>query len=242
MATQTLFNDVDVAELYARHRDGVDQSFIDHVADAIGPAGRLVDIGAGIGGPAASFRDRGHDVIAVEPSVPMISIGRRRYPDLTFVRAAGERLPFSDDSFDAATALYVLHHTDDPEAVLAEARRLVRPDGRIVVASGNADCARNRFFRHYFPTLAPDLPDHHEIGVYGRAARLRIVDVRHVPHWVYPNRRVDADYVNMVRTDMFAALRGLDPDTFDAGIERLRADVGRPIPPAKATLVVFGRT
>lgn len=240
MGTTTLFNEVEVAEAYARHRDTTDKRFIDQIADLLGPPGFLVDVGAGIGGPARRLIDRGFRVVAVEPSPAMIAVGRDRLPPLTYVQAVGEAMPLPDTSFDAATVLYVLHHCDDPEELLREAKRVVRPGGRIVVVSGSEDCARQRFFSEYFPTLRPDLPDTHELSVYARAAGLDVVDVQKVDHWVYPNRAVDEAYCRMVSTEMFAALRSLNEPEFRRGLARLRADVGRPIPPSEATLVVCG--
>jgi SAM-dependent methyltransferase len=242
MTTQTLFNDVEVAELYARHRGEVDQDFIDDIAASCGPAGRLLDIGAGTGGPAACLQDRGFDVVCVEPSPEMISEGRRTYPGLNYVRAAGEDVPLRDATFDAATVLYVLHHVDDPEAVLAQARRLIRPDGRVVVATGDSTCDRQRFFQRYFPTLHPDLPGAEEVSVYARAAGLDVIESRTVDHWIYPHRQLDEAYLRMVRTQMFATLRDLAPDEFHDGLKRLQADAGRPIPPSKAVLVVLRRS
>jgi ubiquinone/menaquinone biosynthesis C-methylase UbiE len=55
----------------------------------------------------------------------------------------GERLPFVDGSFELAATLRTLHHTPHPELLLSELRRVVRADGRLLVAD----------------QLAPDDPD-----------------------------------------------------------------------------------
>ncbi len=55
------------------------------------------------------------------------------YPT-TDVLAIGERLPFADESFDAALSLVVLEHVRDPFRCAAEIGRVVKPGGRIYVA------------------------------------------------------------------------------------------------------------
>jgi demethylmenaquinone methyltransferase/2-methoxy-6-polyprenyl-1,4-benzoquinol methylase len=48
-----------------------------------------------------------------------------------FVLGQGERLPFADATFDALTVTYLLRYVDDPEAVVAELVRVVRPGGTV---------------------------------------------------------------------------------------------------------------
>jgi len=242
MTTATLFDDVEVAAAYADHRGIADETFMDEVARSLGaPSGLVADIGAGTGTPATALAARGYDVIAVEPSPAMIAEGIRRCPDVAFVRGVAEDLPLPDTSCDGVLLLYVLHHTEDPEAVLAEARRVARPAGRVIVVSGSHDCARQRLFSSYFPILAPDLPDAEEISIYARAAGLRLTGVRAVEHWVYPNRTIDDAYIRMVSTEMFAALRRLHEAEFAEGLSRLRADLGQPLPPARVSLLTLER-
>ncbi|VVB95355.1 Ubiquinone/menaquinone biosynthesis C-methyltransferase UbiE [uncultured archaeon] len=40
---------------------------------------------------------------------------------------------FKDGEFDAITLLYALHHTSNPEIVIGEVKRILKPDGRIVM-------------------------------------------------------------------------------------------------------------
>lgn len=239
MPTATLFNDIEVARTYAQHRGVVDRAFLAEVARSLGTRdGVVADVGAGTGAPAAELVRRGYDVVAIESSPAMIA---NRRAGVRFVQGDAESLPLRDGSCDGVVLLYVLHHTEDPEIALSEARRVLAPGGRVVVASGANGCARQRLFAGYFPTLAPDLPDADEIGVYARAAGLHVTDVRTVDYWVYPQRTVDAAYVRMVSTEMFAVLRSLNADEFDAGLARLRSDLGRPLPPAQVSLLSLER-
>lgn len=241
MATSTIFDSLEIADRYARHRDVTDEAFMDVVASVLPAGGRVADVGAGCGAPAEALRRRGHDVVAVEPSPAMVARGRDRHVRVPFVRGTGEDLPLGSASCGSAVLLYVLHHVEDPERVLAECRRVVRPGGRVVAVTGNTACSRQRLFAGYFPTLVPDLPDADEVALYGRAAGLSVADVVTVPHWPYPNRVIDDAYVEMVSTEMFSPLRELNPIEFTDGVVRLKRDLGLPLPPAEASLVVFDR-
>ena len=52
-------------------------------------------------------------------------------------QAHAETLPFPSESFDAVVLTEVIEHVDDPDAVLAEARRVLKPDGRCLVSAPN---------------------------------------------------------------------------------------------------------
>ena len=78
----------------------------------------LADIGAGRGFISLGLMQRGHEVTPID-----VRDGSR----VSSVRPVvydGERLPFADDRFDFALLLTVLHHTPDPDRILAEASRV----------------------------------------------------------------------------------------------------------------------
>jgi ArsR family transcriptional regulator len=95
------------------------------------------DLGCGTGQVAelvAPFVDR---VIAIDASREMLQAARTRLRGIDNVevrRGALEHLPLDDDQLDAAMVFLVLHHVADPGLVLAEAARVVRPGGRVLVA------------------------------------------------------------------------------------------------------------
>lgn len=88
--------------------------------DALGDAQTVLNVGAGAG----SYEPRDREVTAVEPSTVMIA--QRPVGAAPAVLASAERLPFPDDSFDAAMAIITIHHWDDVDAGLREMRRVAR--------------------------------------------------------------------------------------------------------------------
>jgi ubiquinone/menaquinone biosynthesis C-methylase UbiE len=97
--------------------------------------GRVLEIGVGTG---LSFSHYPADVelVGVEPSAPMLRRAKRRaaelHKDVTLVHAAAEELPFEDGSFDTVVNLAVLCSVRDQGRALAEARRVLRPGGRLL--------------------------------------------------------------------------------------------------------------
>jgi ubiquinone/menaquinone biosynthesis C-methylase UbiE len=102
---------------------------------------RLLDLGAGMGGFAVAAALAGAQVTACEYNPAYCRIvelrAARHGLRLPVFNAAGERLPFPDHSFDAATAWDVLEHVQDPRAVLAELARVLRPGGHALITAIN---------------------------------------------------------------------------------------------------------
>ena len=100
-------------------------------AAGIGPDTRVLDVGAGTGvGTRRLVELAGADrVTAVEPSPPFVEALRHRFPGVDVRQASAESLPFDDDVFDAALAQLVFNFTADPDAGVAELRRVTRPGG-----------------------------------------------------------------------------------------------------------------
>jgi len=110
---------------------------------ALGDAQTVLNVGAGTG----SYEPPGRDVTAVEPSAVMRA--QRPADAAPCVAAVAERLPFEDQSFDAAMAFATIDHWQDPIAGLREMRRVAR---RVVAFTYDAsDPDRFWLNRDYLP-------------------------------------------------------------------------------------------
>jgi SAM-dependent methyltransferase len=108
---------------------------------ALGDARTVLNVGAGTG----SYEPSGREVTAVEPSALMRA--QRPTGAAPCVGAVAERLPFEDQSFDAAMAVSTVHHWQDPIAGLREMRRVAR---RVVVFTH--DCGETGWLRRFWLT------------------------------------------------------------------------------------------
>lgn len=97
----------------------------------LGAGTRLLDSGAGVGGPA-EYAARTYDVVPVlaEPMEGACRAAKRLF-DRPVVVADGLALPVADAAFDAAWSLGVLCTIDDKRTYLDELRRSVAPGGAV---------------------------------------------------------------------------------------------------------------
>lgn len=93
----------------------------------------VLDLAAGTGTSSEPLADAGVLVVPCDLSEGMLSVGKRRRPDLPFVAGDALHLPFADESFDAVTISFGLRNVPDVPAALAEMLRVTRPGGRLVV-------------------------------------------------------------------------------------------------------------
>ena len=104
----------------------------------IPPGGIALDVGSGPGNVTAALgRAAGQDGLAlgVDISEPMLARAVRAEagPQVGFLRADAQRLPFREETFDAVVSIAMLQLIPKPTAALAEMARVLRPGGRMAV-------------------------------------------------------------------------------------------------------------
>jgi ubiquinone/menaquinone biosynthesis C-methylase UbiE len=103
------------------------------------PGDHVVDVGCGAGRAVAEMLQRGLRVTGVDRSKAMTTHARSRFPRADFQCAFAEELPFADESLLGYRAERVYSHIHDPRPALAEARRVLAPGGRFVLADVEND-------------------------------------------------------------------------------------------------------
>jgi ArsR family transcriptional regulator len=107
------------------------------IAGLLDSAWVVGDLGCGTGQLAAALAPFVARVLAVDRSGDMLQATRRRvreWPNVDARRGELESLPIESAALDAATLILVLHHVAAPASVLAEAARVLRPGGRVLIA------------------------------------------------------------------------------------------------------------
>jgi SAM-dependent methyltransferase len=119
------------AEAYDRFFEPITSRVIGDLLDAaeVGTGTRVLDVATGPGYVAAAAAERGAAPVGVDGAGAMVELASGRHPELTFVRAPAEELPFDDGEFDAAVANFLLLHVAEPERVTAELVRVLAPGG-----------------------------------------------------------------------------------------------------------------
>lgn len=158
----------------------VERVLVDTLPENIGD---LLDIGTGTGRMLQLFGGRVGRAIGVDSSRDMLAVARAN------IEAVGLRnclvrqgdmysLPWADGSFDAVTIHQVLHYADRPAAAIAEAARVLRPGGRLVVVD---------FAPHDVESLRSDAAHRRlgfadqEVAEWCRGAGLQPGSARHLP-------------------------------------------------------------
>jgi SAM-dependent methyltransferase len=204
---------------YRTHRRP-DPRWAARINAALGDAPRIVDVGAGTG----SYEPPDRFVVAMDASAVMLG----QHPGARRLRGAAEQLPFPDDSFDAAMAIFTVHHWRDVGAGLAELQRVAR---RQVILTFDNEMEGRFWLSDYVPAM---LQQEHSWaatieGVTGPLGTDH-VEVLPVPHdcidgfmaayWRRPERYLDPD----VRA-CISGLALLAPADIEPGMARLAADI-----------------
>lgn len=112
----------------------------DRIRDAIRGFSRHLDIGCSAGTFIGTLDD-GHQSLGIDLAAAQIDYARQRHggPNRRFDAVPAGPLPYDDGAFDAVTIIELIEHLppDDNRVLLAEAARVLRPGGRLVVSTPN---------------------------------------------------------------------------------------------------------
>jgi len=95
---------------------------------------RVLDIGCGTGVVTAAAAARGARATGADMAEGMLAYARERHPELEFVAADAETLPFEAAAFEAVVASLVVNHLPAPPRAVGEFARVLAPGGRVAIA------------------------------------------------------------------------------------------------------------
>lgn len=116
--------------------------YLPRVVDFNGYANRFVlDLGCGVGNDLSRFTRGGARVVGVDLAPHSIELAKRNYSqrglDGDFAVMDGENLALGDGLFDLVYCHTVLHFTPDPEAMVREIHRVLKPGGEAIIMTVN---------------------------------------------------------------------------------------------------------
>lgn len=101
---------------------------------------RVLDVACGEGYGSSLLAEMAASVVGVDISAEAVGHARRRYShqaNLEFVEASCDRMPFPDASFDVAVSFETIEHIHTQAEFIAELKRVLRPDGILILSSPN---------------------------------------------------------------------------------------------------------
>ena len=106
------------------------------------PAPRVLEIGSGTGNFLVAAATRGTNIVGIDIAMRWLHVSRRRFldrglPTPPLVCCCAESLPFRDGQFDRVVSAATLEFVRDPDQALAEAARVLRDDGSILLNTAN---------------------------------------------------------------------------------------------------------
>jgi ubiquinone/menaquinone biosynthesis C-methylase UbiE len=195
------------------------------------PGDRLADIGGGTGNYAFALEAEGWKPVVFDRSPEMLAFAAQK--GLATIAAAAEELPVADESFDAATLVSMLHHVADPSAALSEARRILRPEGRLVVMVFTREDIHDLWFLDYFPSTrawmqASHLPIADLLAMLPGGQRREIVledlnDASLAALAAHPEKVLERQW--RTQTSYFERLQRDHPAELEAGLRQLASEV-----------------
>jgi SAM-dependent methyltransferase len=136
----------DGASGYERNFAGYTAMYADEMLDllAVGDSTRLLDVAAGTGATTLRAAARGAAVIAIDFAPGMVELAAAAlraggFEGSTAAVMDGQALDLPDDHVDAAVSMFGLMFFPDPGAGMRELRRVVRPGGRVGIATWDLD-------------------------------------------------------------------------------------------------------
>jgi ubiquinone/menaquinone biosynthesis C-methylase UbiE len=149
--------------LFGRRGRRLRESFADDLGLQAGD--RVLDVGCGTGRLAITFAGRvapSGSVAGIDPAPEMIkratSRARKHQVPVAFQVAFAQRLPFPNATFDAVACTLALHHVaeDDQQSAVQEMHRVLKPDGRLLIAEFDQGHGPHALLRW----LRPSAPEH----------------------------------------------------------------------------------
>jgi SAM-dependent methyltransferase len=206
-----------------------------------------MDIGGGTGNYSQALKEDGWQPLVVDREPAMLAQAKAK--GLETLEADAQELPLPDESADAAMLVSMLHHVEEQPKAIAEARRILRPQGRLVLMGWSLEDLEGQWMADYWPSTRAWTAESHPplerlLDLMPGARRLEIVyrdleDGSLAALSAFPDKMADPSWHR--QTSYFERLARDHPEELEDGLERLRRDLKNgtaPSTPGTASVLV----
>jgi ubiquinone/menaquinone biosynthesis C-methylase UbiE len=206
---------------------GVEQALIAFVGQNL--QGRVLEVGCGTGHWLRVLSARGVRVAGVDASMRMLACAQAQERG-ALVHGLADQLPWTANSFSHLFCVNAFHHFQNKEWVLAEARRVLQPGGRMMTIGLDPHTGIDRWYiyEYFEPALEVDKGRYaasHQIRDWMHAAGFidrTTHEVQHLPTRLSARIALEQGRLEKAATSQLSLLTD---EQYDLGIDRIRTDI-----------------
>jgi len=192
----------------------------------------ILEVGCGTGHWLEALQAPGRRLTGLDYSAGMLARAQRHVQDVTLIRGTAEALPLPARSFDRVFCINALHHFRDKPAFLAEARRMLRPGGKLLSVGLDPHRGQDRWhvYDYFTESLTIDKQRYPSSGVlreWMRVAGFADCTTQEVEYWSSRVPAREAFAQGRLEKAATSQLSVLTDEEYEQGIRRIREDMER---------------
>jgi ubiquinone/menaquinone biosynthesis C-methylase UbiE len=144
-----------IAEVYDSRYERSDYSPVLRLLLEFARGGKcILEVGCGTGQWLSELANYGHHLIGLDPSRNMLKTAMEKMRQPLIIQGCAEAMPFRTEMFDRLFCINAFHHFSQQERFLAEARRVLRNRGGILIVGLDPHTGLDRWWIYdYFPQV-----------------------------------------------------------------------------------------
>jgi ubiquinone/menaquinone biosynthesis C-methylase UbiE len=110
----------------------------------IRPDDVILDLGGNTGKVTEAYSTNCKEVVVLEPKRSIVEYGWSHRTNIKFIEGQAENIPLPDGYFDKVVASASFHHFSDQDEALEEMKRVLKPDGKIIILEIDPNTSRGK--------------------------------------------------------------------------------------------------